>query len=230
MDPVVIIGFWSAAFLVSHFILSSEPIRPKLIAAVGEWPFRGIYSAVALGTFIPLVVEFARHKHAGAMLWYLRDVPPLRSLVWLMMLAALILFTAGLITPSPAGMAGAAAELVPRGELKLTRHPGFVAFTLFGLAHMIMNGWAGDLLFFATFPILGILGGFHQDARKAQMIGEPYRRFVAATSFFPGAALLSGRQRWTSADTPWRTIAIGAAITIVLVAFHPMLFGGHPLG
>ena len=229
MDPVVLIGFWSAAFLISHFVLSSDPIRSRIVAAVGDRPFLGIYSAVALATFIPMCLEFALHKHAGAMLWYLRDVPALRFLVSLIMLAALILLTAGLMTPSPAGMAPV-KKFEPRAELKLTRHPAFVAFSLFGLAHMLMNGWIGDLLFFANFPILGILGGMHQDARKKRMLGEPYRRFAAATSFFPGAAIISGRQRWTAADTPWRAIAVGIVATIVLVALHPMLFGGHPIG
>ena len=134
MDPVVLIGFWSAAFLISHFVLSSDPIRSRIVAAVGDRPFLGIYSAVALATFIPMCLEFALHKHAGAMLWYLRDVPALRFLVSLIMLAALILLTAGLMTPSPAGMAPV-KKFEPRAELKLTRHPAFVAFSLFGLAH-----------------------------------------------------------------------------------------------
>ena len=92
------------------------------------------------------------------MLWYLRGVAPLRWLVWLMMLVALIMWVASLITPNP-GALGAPDNLTPRGILKLTRHPGFVAFAIFGFAHMLMNGWAGDLVFFGTFPALGIFGG-----------------------------------------------------------------------
>ena len=34
---------------------------------------RGIYSLVAFATIGPLIYEFARNKHAGPLLWYLRD-------------------------------------------------------------------------------------------------------------------------------------------------------------
>src|ERR1700693_229493 len=135
-----------------------------------------------------------------------------------MMFAALIILTAGFINPSPSSMvasAGGGAGGV-HGVLKLTRHPAFVAFSLFGFAHMLMNGWAGDVIFFGAFPTLGILGGLAQDRRKLNELGENYRRFVESTSFFPGAGLISRRQRWTAADTPWAAIGIGVAVGAVL--------------
>jgi uncharacterized membrane protein len=230
MGAVGLITLWAVLFLASHLVLSADAVRGALAGALGEQPFRGIYSLVALGTFIPLIVVFGHHKHAGPMLWYLRGVAPLRWLVWLMLLVALIMFVASLITPNPVAL-GAPDNLTPRGILKLTRHPGFVAFALFGFAHMLMNGWAGDLVFFGTFPAVGILGGMHQDRRKLRVMGEGYRRFVEQTSFMPGAALLSGRQRCHPAeDLPLLAIAIGAVLTVVLVAIHPWAFGGHPLG
>ena len=230
MDPVVLIALWAALFLITHIAVSSSAIRPRLVAAVGESPYRGIYSLISFATFVPLVIVFFRNKHAGPMLWNLRDVAPVRWLVWLMMLAAFILFVASLITPNPGGVGAPASAGTARGILKLTRHPSFVALSIFGLAHMLMNGFAGDVLFFATFPAVGILGGLHQDRRKLEEIGDKYRRFMAETSFFPGAALMSGRQQWTANDTPWLAILIGVATAALMVAVHPMLFGGNPLG
>ena len=58
----------------------------------------------AFATFIPLAVTFARHKHAGPLLWYLRDVEPVRWLAWILMLAALIFLVAGFVSPSPAAV------------------------------------------------------------------------------------------------------------------------------
>jgi uncharacterized membrane protein len=81
-----------------------------------------------------------------------------------------------------------------------------------------------------SFPTLGILGGLHHDSRKLQEIGEPYRRFVAETSFFPGVAVFDGRQGRRSDDMPWVAIAIGTAATVLLTMLHPMIFGGSPLG
>jgi len=196
---------------------------------MGEQGFRGLYSIVAFGTLGPLIFEFAHHKHAGTMLWYLRGDPAVRWLAWLMMLAALIFFAGGFITPNP-GTIGAPPTEQARGLLKITRHPSFVGFILFGAAHLLMNGWIGDVLFFGAFCVLGVAGGIHQDRRKLREIGEPYRRFAEHTSFFPGAALVSGRQSWTRADTPWTAVGVGAALTIAILIFHPALFGGRPLG
>lgn len=231
MDPVGSILLWAALFIGSHIVISSSALRPRLTAAIGEQPYRGLYSIVSFATLIPLIIVFAHHKHAGPMLWYLRAIAPLRWLVWLSMLAAFVLLVSGLVTPSPAAIGAPAGSVAsPHGLLKITRHPSFVAFALFGFAHMLMNGWVGDLIFFGTFPVLGIIGGKHQDARKLGELGESYRKFMQETSFFPGAALMSGRQRWTAADVPWAGIIVGVALTIITVIVHPWLFGGQPLG
>jgi len=229
MDPVAEIALWTGLFIGTHFLLSAEPIRAKLVDLIGAQPFRGIYSLVAIGTFIPMVVAFAHHKHAGAMLWNLRAYPAVRALTWLLMFAALIFLVAGLINPNPAAI-GAPSRNRPSGILKITRHPSFVAFISFGLAHLLMNGWAGDVIFFAGFVVLGVVGGLHQDQRKLREIGAPYREFLAATSFFPGRALMERRVKWSRGDMPWTAVAIGVAVTIALVTFHSVMFGGSPIG
>ena len=229
MDATVWIALWAVSFLASHLIISSAAVRARLISAVGDQPYRGIYSLVAAATLGPLIYEFARNKHAGPLLWYLRAAAPIRWLAWILMLTALILFVGSFINPNPAGMApGGSTE--PRGIIKITRHPSFVAFSLFGIAHMLMNGWAGDVIFFGMFPALGILGGMHQDQRKIRDLGDSYREFVAKTSFVPFAALISGRAQWSSSDMPWAAIGAGVVLTVALLALHPTIFGGNPLG
>lgn len=229
MRPEAIIGIWAALFIISHLTLSSARVRPAIVNRLGERAFRGIYSLVAFATLVPLVLEFSRHKHVGPMLWYLRSDAPVRWFAWLMMVAALVFFVSGFITPNP-GTIGAPPDTTARGILKVTRHPSFVAFILFGAAHILMNGWLGDVLFFATFCVLGVLGGIHQDRRKVHEMGKAYRQFLEQTSFFPGAALVSGRQTWSRGDAPWAAIGFGAVVTIIIVIVHPYLFGGHPLG
>lgn len=229
MTPVAEIALWTGLFVGTHFLLSSEPVRARLVGRIGAQPFRGIYSLVAIGTFIPMLMAFGHNKHAGAMLFYFRNEPVARGLTWLLMFAAAILLLAGLINPNPAAI-GAPSRYQPTGILKITRHPSFAAFVSFGLGHLLMNGWVGDIVFFGGFAVLGIVGGIHQDRRKLREVGEPYREFLAATSFFPGFALLSRRVRWSHKDMPWAAIALGIAAGIVLVIFHPRFFGGSPLG
>ncbi len=229
MHAVAEIALWTGLFVGMHFVLSSAPVRGWLVGLAGVQPFRGIYSLAAIGTFIPMVVAFGHNKHAGPMLWYLRGEPAVRALTWVLMFAALILIVAGLINPNPAAI-GAPSRNRPTGILKLTRHPSFVAFALFGFGHILMNGWTGDVVFFGGFAVLGILGGMHQDQRKLRELGAAYREFLAATSFFPGAALLSRRVQWSRGDMPWAAVGVGIAAAILLVTFHPMIFGGSPLG
>ena len=230
MNPVAAIAFWAILFIGTHLFISSDAIRPRLIGLIGDMAYRGMYSLVAFATLIPLIVVFARNKHAGVMLWNLRGVGSIRGLTWILMLIALIFFVASFVNPNPVSIGAPTSTAGPHGILKITRHPNFVALILFGFAHILMNGWAGDVIFFGTFPVLGIAGGLHQDRRKLSEVGESYARFVAETSFVPGAAILSGRQRWSREDMPWAAIGIGALATVLLVGLHPHIFGGQPMG
>ncbi len=89
MDPTGAIGLWAVLFVGSHLVISSDRARPWLIGRIGEQPYRGVYSLVAFATLVPMVIVFSRHKHAGPLLWYLRDVEPVRWLAWILMLASL---------------------------------------------------------------------------------------------------------------------------------------------
>ena len=48
----------TAAFLLTHFV-ASTPLRAKLVAAMGEWPYRGAYSAVAFITLGWMIWAYA---------------------------------------------------------------------------------------------------------------------------------------------------------------------------
>src|SRR5499433_1585642 len=77
MSPGVTIGLLWLGFAGSHLVLSSLPVRQRLIARIGENAFRGLYSLVAFAYFIPLVWIYFRHKHAGSTLWTLPMGPGL---------------------------------------------------------------------------------------------------------------------------------------------------------
>jgi uncharacterized membrane protein len=230
MTAAAWIALWAVLFVASHLVISSNRVRPRLIAAIGEQPYRGIYSLVAFATLGPLIYEFSYHKHAGPMLYFFRDTDAVRVLTWILMFLALILFVASLINPNPGGLGAPTTNVEPHGVLKITRHPGFVAFSLFGFAHLLMNGWAGDIFFFGMFPVISILGGIHQDRRKLRELGDSYRGFMAQTSFVPFGALATGRQQWNRSDLPLTAITIGIVLSLAIVFLHPFIFGGNPAG
>jgi uncharacterized membrane protein len=206
-------------FAATHMGMSSLRLRPRLVGALGDRPFQGVYSLVALAIFVPLVALYFHHKHQGAPLWYLGALPGLRYGIYAGMAVAFALLVGGLARPSPTSMQAGRTEV--RGMLRVTRHPVFMAAGLFGLLHLlVVSVWSSDLAFFGGFPLFAVIGSRHQDARKLATGSEDFRRFHAATSLLPDPRGLAGALR----DDPIPA-AIAVAATVVLRMFHPTLFG-----
>ncbi len=151
LAALLIAGLW-LAFAATHMALSSVRLRPRLVAALGERGFAGVYSLIALGLFIPLVWVYFTDKHAGPFLWSLGSAPLVRGVQYAAMGAALALVVAGLARPSPASLVPGRAEVA--GVFRIARHPTFAGIGIFGLAHLPgarVN--ATELAFFAGFPI-----------------------------------------------------------------------------
>ena len=207
------------AFAATHMGMSSQRFRPRLVAALGDRGFQGVYSLIALAIFVPLVAFYFRHKHAGPPLWSLGAVPGLRHAMYLGMALAFALLVGGLMRPSPTGMIPSKAEV--RGMLRVTRHPVFMALGLYGLLHLlVVSVSASELAFFGGFPVFAVLGSRHQDARKRAAGSAELRSFQAVTSLLPDPRGLILALR----DDPLPA-GIGVALTIALRSFHPTLFG-----
>jgi uncharacterized membrane protein len=223
MDSALEIALLWLAFAGTHIGLSSLPVRRRLTAALGDGPFAALYSAIALGLFVPLVWIYFTHKHEGPALWVLPRGPLLTWTVYVGMALALVLFASSFLQPSPAGMAP--ASLTPRGVQRITRHPLVMSFALFGLVHVLPNGWATDVAFFAGFPLFAVLGASHQDRRKLAAGPAGYAAFVAETPFVPftGKDTLRGVRELSLV-----AVALGLALALGIRFLHPHLFGGNP--
>ncbi|MDH3211960.1 MAG: NnrU family protein [Myxococcales bacterium] len=220
MGAAAIIAFLWLAFAATHIALSSVRLRPRLVAALGDRPFQGLYSAVALGLFVPLVWIYFGNKHAGPSLWYLGDEPAVQWFGILGMGIAFVLAVGGLLQPSPASIAPGRAKVA--GVLRITRHPLFMGLGLFGLLHLVTaNLYASDLAFFGGFPLFALIGCHHQDQRKRRTASEELRRFYAETPFLPFSR--RGGLRGL-AEMPV-ALALGIALTAVIRTFHDSLFG-----
>src|SRR6476469_10233552 len=111
------------AFVGTHFLLS-HPLRGPLVRGVGEGPFRGIYSLVALITFGSTIYFY--HKcgrepplwDAGEAGWIVGT---------LLMLLGSILFVGSFMgNPALPGARGPSGG--PQGVFTITRHPMMWAF------------------------------------------------------------------------------------------------------
>jgi uncharacterized membrane protein len=216
---IVILLRW-LGFAATHIGLSAAPFRQRLVARLGENPFRGIYSLISFAFFIPLICVYFVNKHAGPWLWMLPKGIPLLVVMYVGMAIAFILLIASLVRPSPGAVVPGSAT--PQGVQRITRHPLFMALALFGLLHLLPNSSTADIVFFGGFPVFSLIGGWHQDRRKLANGPASYRQFYECTPFLPftGAATLQGIREISPA-----IIAGGILATIVIRYFHASWFG-----
>lgn len=220
MQATLVITVLWLLFAATHMIPSSVALREKIVARTGEPLFLALYSLLSLAVFVPLATYYLGHKHAGPMLWAISLGLVGQWLLYLLIGSAFTLSVAGLMQPSPASFTGGTPRV--HGVLRITRHPLFMGFGLLGLLHMIPNGFASDIAFFAGLPLFAILGCRHQDQRKLLTV-PGYAEFMSATPFLPftGPGIAQGLRELG----PIR-LAIGVAAATALRFVHPYLFGG----
>lgn len=215
---LLIVVLWGA-FAASHMVLSATPVRTRLVATMGEWSFVGLYSAVALAIFVPLVWFYFVNRHAGPLLWSVPVNDAVRGLLFLGNALAFILIAAGYFSPSPAAVG--MKRVLHRPVHDITRHPVIMGIGFWGLIHLVPNGYASDVAFFAGFPLFAVVGSWHQDLRLGKLRGDSYRRFVSGTPFLP----LTGRHTWRGLrHISFKVTLAGIAFAVVLRIFHTHWF------
>jgi uncharacterized membrane protein len=210
----------SLAFLATHFV-TSTPLRPALVRALGEWPYRGLYSTVAFATIAWMSIAYAAAPRE--LLW-----SGLRHLPAAVMPFAFILIACGFArNPTIVGAEKLLESDDPaRGIIRITRHPIMWGFMLWAAAHMLARGDTKALLFFGTFLLLAGIGTLLIDTRKAQLAG--WARFAAATSHVPFVAIAQGRNRIVWREIGWLHPLAGLAACGAFFYLHPWLFGARP--
>ena len=221
MSPTAQVVLLWCGFAGTHLVLSSLPVRQRIVARISEGPFRGLYSLVAFVFFVPLVRTFFANKHAGRWLWVVERGAGLRWAMYVGMGLALVMLAASLVRPSPAAVVP--GDPTPRGVYRITRHPLVMSIALFGALHLLPNGSTTDIAFFGGFIAFALAGAWHQDRRKLALDVPGFRAFYEATPFLP----FTGRYtlRGLGELSP---IVVGAGIAAAAVVryFHAAWFGG----
>ena len=227
MSPEGKILLWWVLFGGTHILGSSQPVRTHLIRWITLPGFKGLYSVVALATFIPLCLVYFSDIHAGALLLF--KSPALNLVSQGLMLLSLVVLGQGIATESPMGTR---AEMTgdpgpgATGILRITRHPQNLAFGLFGFAHCLANPFVGDWVFFGGFAVYGAASALHQDRRMRATGPDAARDYLAETSMIPFAAVLAGRQRLAFSEFRWAALLVSVGGFILLRVFHATWFGG----
>jgi uncharacterized membrane protein len=197
------------AFAGTHLVLASRRVEPRLGARLGRQAYLGLYSLMALLTFVPLCWVYFGHRHAGGWLWVVPATGVLRVLIYAGLVFALVLIAASLLRPSPAAIVPGEAK--PGGVYLLTRHPMMTGIALIGLLHLVPNGAASDVAFFGGLAVFPLIGAWHQDRRKLAAGDATFRAFHDATPFllFTGRDTLRGLR-----ELPAVSIAAGVALAL----------------
>jgi uncharacterized membrane protein len=171
----------SIAFVGTHFLLS-HPLRGPLVRAMGEGPFRGVYSMVALITFGLMVFFYHAIGRETYLMWNAGDAGWIIGTI-LMWLAAILFVGSFLGNPALVGAPGPKGG--PSGVLRITRHPMMWSFAIWAAVHMMIIAQFKTVVFDSAIIILALVGAYMQDRKKAGQMGEDWHDWTAQTAFVP---------------------------------------------
>jgi uncharacterized membrane protein len=121
-------------FLGTHVFVTMRDRRAAIVAQVGEWPYRGLFSLVSIVGIILIGYGFAAYRAAGPiMVWY----PPgwTRHIVVALMWPASIMIT---------------AAYIPGNIKRALKHPMLVGVKTWAFAHLCANGDLGGIILFGS--------------------------------------------------------------------------------
>ncbi|MGD2055504.1 MAG: NnrU family protein [Gammaproteobacteria bacterium] len=122
-------------FLAIHSVaIVNDAWRRRMIERLGEWPWKALYSVIALAGFLLIIQGYGQARLDPVMLY----TPP----AWLRHAAMLLL-----IPVFPLLL----AAYLPGRIRDATRHPMLAATKLWAFAHLLANGTLADIVLFGSF-------------------------------------------------------------------------------
>lgn len=212
----------AGVFLLMHTAVSSSPLRSWLVKVLGEGPYLGLFSLASAASLVWMSMAYAASPHVE--LWAASR--PARLVALAVMAPVFVMLAAGLITPSPTGVGGAArGRLEPRGILRISRHPVQWALLIWATVHVLLNGHLAALLFFGGIALLAAVGPLLIDRKRRISMGGDWEQFAAVTSNVPFAAIAGGRNRLAWAEIGWKGYVAGLGLYVLIVSAHPYVIG-----
>jgi uncharacterized membrane protein len=131
---LAILIFGLVLVLGVHAFVACRSQRAAVIAAIGEWPYKGLFALVSLVGLVLIGGGFAQYRATGWIdVWY----PP----VWMRHVVVLLMWPASICV---------VAAYIP-GDIKRTlKHPMLVGVKLWALAHLLSNGDLGSIVLFGS--------------------------------------------------------------------------------
>ena len=130
---ILILGL--VVFIGTHLFVACRSQRAAVIARIGEWPYKGLFSLVSLVGLILIGYGFGKYRATGWIdVWH----PPF----WTYYITQLLMWFASIMV--------VAAYI--RGDIWRTlKHPMLVGVKTWAVAHLISNGDLGSIVLFGSF-------------------------------------------------------------------------------
>ncbi|MGA2893466.1 MAG: NnrU family protein [Xanthobacteraceae bacterium] len=121
-------------FLGAHVFVTRRNERAVLVAKIGEWPYRGLFSLVAILGLVLLSYGFADYRAAGLItVWN----PP----AWTRHIVVVLMWPASIMV---------AAAYLPGNIKRVLKHPMLVGIKTWAFAHLCANGDFGGMILFGA--------------------------------------------------------------------------------
>lgn len=216
----------TALFVVSHFVLSSIPVRSLIIGRLAEAGHRILYSIVSFAAFFWMIVAYGDARYEGPLLW---SVSPTLSMLPVILLPfSFILIVCSVTSRNPTAVGGERLLHDPnpvQGIMTVTRHPMMVGIALWAATHLLVNGDVASVILFGGILVLSIGGMIHIDHRRRILAGSSWGPMALSTSIVPFLAVVQGRTRIDWAGIGLVRVVIGLAVYAGFVFAHPWIAG-----
>jgi uncharacterized membrane protein len=121
-------------FLGAHVFVTMRDHRAAVVARIGEWPYRGLFSLVSIIGIVLIGYGFAAYRAAGPiMVWY----PP----GWTRHIVVALMWPASIMV---------AAAYIPGNIKRVLKHPMLVGVKTWSFAHLCANGDLGGIILFGS--------------------------------------------------------------------------------
>jgi uncharacterized membrane protein len=121
-------------FLGAHVFVTMRDRRAALVARIGEWPYRGLFSVVSIAGIVLIAYGFASYRAAGFItVWS----PP----AWTRHIVELLMWPASIMV---------VAAYIPGNIKRVLKHPMLAGVKTWAFAHLCANGDLGGMILFGA--------------------------------------------------------------------------------
>jgi len=121
-------------FLGAHVFVTMRNERATLVAKIGEWPYRGLFSLVSIIGIVLIAYGFSSYRAAGMIVVW--DPP-----AWTRHIVVALMWPASIML---------AAAYIPGNIKRVLKHPMLVAVKTWAFAHLCANGDLGSIILFGS--------------------------------------------------------------------------------